>query len=206
MQQDFESGQPASPKGNNVWKWVAIGCGGCLGISVLGVVALGFFASRMMNFSVNSDDVQTEAQKVFDYQLPGESVGLLKMSIMGIEVIQVANDTQPPTVTLTVGRLPQMLQEESAKESFFESFQQSMADDSGYRFSDRRTEETTLCDQPVTLWIEAGSFSTSDGDRPAVSYMTTVSYEGSERFAWILANGETAQDTAQSVFDSLKCQ
>lgn len=203
--QDFEPAQPHQPKREGPWKWVAIGCGGCLGLSVLFTAAIAYFASWAVNFSMDPQAVEGKAQALFDYELPGESQGLMNMNIMGIEIIQVADTQEPPGVLLTMGQLPNYLQGEDTQTSFIESFQQEMAQDGGYRLQTERTETLPLCGQSVPVRIAEGTFEAGQTTQ-AVSYLAVVEHEGSDRFVWVVANGETAAPTAKSIFDSLVCK
>ncbi|HEY9735748.1 MAG TPA: hypothetical protein V6D06_05675 [Trichocoleus sp.] len=203
--QDFEPAQPNKPKSGTPWKWVAIGCGGCLGLSVLLTAAIAYFASRALNFSMDPQAVEGKAQELFDYEIPGESRGLLNMNIMGIELTQVADTQEPPGVLLTMGQLPNYLRDENAQTSFIESFQQEMAQDGGYQLQVERTETLPLCGQSVSVRIAEGTFEGTETTQ-AVSYLAVVEHEGSERFAWIVANGDTADSMARGVFDSLVCK
>lgn len=203
---DFEPTQPTAPRDSNTWKWVAIGCGGCLGLSVLMMVALGFLINRTMNISLDSGEVEAQAQELFDYQIPGGAKGLLNMNIMGIEIVQVVDAEEPPSVVMTVGRLPVYLQTESAQTSFLDSFQQEMSQDGGYQLTVERTEDLPLCGQTVPVRIQEGTFQDGEKSFQAVSYLAVVDHQNKERFAWILANGEGASGKAKSVFESLVCK
>ncbi|MBD0336683.1 MAG: hypothetical protein ICV62_14435 [Cyanobacteria bacterium Co-bin13] len=204
--QEFEPTQPSAAKGNSTWKWVAIGCGGCLGLSVLSVIALTVLFNRALNFSIDPENVEQQAQGVFDYEIPGESRGLLNMNIMGVEVAQIADTQEPPSVLLTVGRLPSYLQDEPSQTSMLDSFQESMAQDGEYTMQTQRTENLPLCGQTVPVRIEEGTFQSSGQVLDAVSYLAVVDHAGTNRFAWILTNGEQADANAKSVFDSLVCK
>jgi hypothetical protein len=204
--QDFEPTQPAAAKSSAPWKWLAIGCGGCLGLSVLSVVVLTVFFSRALNFSMDPGDVEQQAQTLFEYEIPGESRGLLNMNVMGVELAQVADAQDPPGVLLTVGRLPAYLQDEAAQTSMLDSFQENMAGDGGYTLETERLETLPLCGQTVPVRISQGVFQDGDQQQQAVSYLAVVEHAGDSRFAWILTNGDQAEANARAVFDSLTCQ
>ncbi|MBD0268354.1 MAG: hypothetical protein ICV77_08675 [Cyanobacteria bacterium Co-bin8] len=204
--QDFEPTQPSAAKSNGTWKWLAIGCGGCLGLSVLSIVVLTVFFSRALNFSIDPENVEQQAQELFEYEIPGETRGLLNMNVMGVELAQVADAQDPPGVLLTVGRLPAYLQDEAAQTSMLDSFQESMAQEGEYTAETQRTENLPLCGQTVPVRIEEGTFRSADQVLQSVSYLAAVDHAGTNRFAWILANGEQADTNARAVFDSLVCK
>lgn len=173
---------------------------------MLGLVSLGIIFSRALNLSVDSETVEQEAQALFEYEIPEGSQGMLTMNIFGIEMIQVTDTHEPHRVLLTMGRIPPLFQEENARGAFMEGLQESLAEDEGYRFRSLSTKSLSLCDQTVDVIIETGTLERSGENLPAVSYLTSVNYQGSERFAWILANGNQAAEKAQTVLASLECR
>ncbi|PSN18531.1 hypothetical protein C7271_12090 [filamentous cyanobacterium CCP5] len=201
--QDFETAPP--PQGSNVWKWVAIGCGGCLGLSLLLIVVLSIFISRTLNLSMEPDQVESEAEALFDYDIPGGSEGILTMNIFGIELIQVTDTQKPPQVLLTMGQIPRYLQVDAAQEAFIEGIQEGIAEEEGYQLRDVQTESATLCGQSVERIVETGELNRQGEAIAAISYLSSVRVEGRDRFVWIVANGPEAESLAQSVFDSLEC-
>lgn len=205
--QDFESSPPPPPpKGNSTWKWLAIGCGGCLGISILLIAGLTFVVSRTMKFAIEPEEVETGAQELFSYEIPGGSQGILQMNLFGVEIIQVGDTQSPPQVLITMGRIPSYLRDEQTKEAFLEGIQEGMADGEGYQLSEQRVEPATACDQAIELVVREGVMNQGGETIPAVSYLFNVNYNDSNRFAWVLTNGPEAEATAQVVFDSLECQ
>lgn len=200
-----DSQLPASPQSSQSWKWIALGCGGCLGMTVLLLGGLTFLASRLFKFEINPAMVETQAQEIFTYELPGGSTGLMNMNMMGLQVIQVANTEQPPTVLLTLGKLPGFLQQQANRESFLESFQQEMAMEQGYELGAEQTRDHSLCGQTVSVVVQTGTYHATQPPVQAISYLAVVNHQGRDQYAWILANGAEAQPLADQVLGSLDC-
>jgi hypothetical protein len=190
----------------NTFKWIAIGCGGCLGLTVLLIVALGVLISRSFSISVNSEDVKTNAQELFTYTLPGESQGVLDMDILGVKWSQVSTPESPPNVMLTMGRLPAYLRSEDARQAFVETLQENTSVETNYQFVEQRVEAASLCEQPVSVIVQEGRYQHQQNTYNTTSYLTFVEYDNDIRFAWILAHGEQAAENAEQVFQSLDCQ
>lgn len=195
------------PKSNNVWKWVALGCGGVFFLFVLLIASAMFFAFRQLNFSMDPEAVEEEARTVFDYEIPGGSQGLLTMNMFGVEIIQVTDKNQPPDVLLMVGTLPPAFQTEQAQEQMIESFEESFSGQEQFETQNQRIEDRQLCGETVQVLIQDGTASTGQSaTEPATTYSTIVTYDGKSRFAWLLANGDSSSQLAEQVFSSLECR
>lgn len=209
FQPNSESSEPSAssvPKSNNVWKWVAIGCGGAFFLFVLLIVGSMFFAFRQLNFSMDPEAVEEKARAVFDYEIPGGSQGLLTMNMFGMEIIQVTDTNQPSNVMLMVGTLPPAFQTEQTQDQFLEGFQESFSDQQQFETQDQRVEERQLCGETVSVVIQEGRASTGQSAEPATTYSTIVTFGGESRFAWLQTNGENANALAEQVFTSLECR
>ncbi len=203
MAQDSDPSKVDS--GSGPWKWVALGCGGCLLLSTAAVAALVLVIGRTMKFAIGPEGVNAE-QAPFTYTMPGESKGVLAMKMFGMEITQVTSTDTPPSVLLTMGRLPGYLQNPADQNSFIESFQEGMVGDQSYQFSQPSTEERPLCDTTVPVILQTGEYQVDQATYPASSLMATVDYNGRTQFVWILAHGEAATANADQVFSSLACQ
>jgi hypothetical protein len=198
--------EPNTPGQNNPIKWIALGCGGCLGLIVLFSVVAGIFISRTMRFALDPEDVETQGQDLFTYTLPGGSKGILSMDLFGLQITQVASLETPPAAVLTVGKVPAYLESGADAETFTETLQEQVTLEGTYQLLEQRTEERTLCAQTVNLLVQEGRFQDDQISSEAASYFALVEYDNQTRFAWILAQGETPLQTADQVFDSLACQ
>lgn len=197
---------PTPSSGGNTAKWVALGCGGCLGVTVLAALALAFFINRTMRFAVGPDQGAADSQELFTYTIPGESQTIFNMGMFGMQMIQVANTDSPPSVLLTMGQLPSYLKGNDAQQSFVEEFQDSITTQGSYKLTEQRVEERTLCDQPVSVVIQTGSFEDGPTTYNAASLLTFVEHNNDARFVWVLAHGDAPQTTADQVFATLDCR
>jgi hypothetical protein len=197
---------PTPSGGSNTAKWVALGCGGCLGVTVLAGLALAFFINRTMRFAVGPDQGSADSQELFTYTIPGESQTIFNMGMFGMQMIQVANTDSPPSVLLTMGQLPSYIRGNDAQQSFVEGFQDSVTTQGSYQLTEQRVEERTLCDQPVSVVIQAGSFEDGSITHQAASLLTFVEINNDARFVWVLAHGDAPQTAADQVFDTLDCR
>ncbi|MEP0946304.1 hypothetical protein NC992_05420 [Leptolyngbya subtilissima DQ-A4] len=197
---------PTPSGGSNTAKWVALGCGGCLGVTVLAGLTLAFFINRTMRFTVGPDQGSVDSQELFTYTIPGETQTILNMGMFGMQMIQVANTDSPPSILLTMGQLPSYLKGNDAQQSFVEEFQNSITTEGNYQLTEQRVEERTLCDQPVSVVIQTGSFEDGTTTYNAASLLTLVEHNNDARFVWVLAHGDAPQTTADQVFATLDCR
>ena len=156
------------PSSRSPWKWIAIVCGGCLGVSVLVLAVTAIFISRFVSLSVDSGEVEANAQDLFTYTMPGESRGVLNMDIFGVEIVQIATPESPPAVMLTMGNLPAYLQAEEFRQTFIDSLRENVAVESNYQFIEQRTETASLCGQSVPVVVQEGRYENNQTtDEPA---------------------------------------
>lgn len=201
-----EVNSPPPTRNMNAAKWIALGCGGCLGLSVLFAVLLGVFISRTMRFAIESEDVDLQGQELFTYSLPGGSKGVLSIEVFGLQITQFANLDQPPSALLTVGKFPAYLEAGADQETFADTLQEQIAVEGNYELVEQRTEERTLCGEPVNLLVQEGRYQNGETTTDAASYFTLVDYNDQLRFAWILTQGDAPLESADQVFNSLQCQ
>ncbi|PZO43213.1 MAG: hypothetical protein DCF17_06120 [Shackletoniella antarctica] len=203
-QADSTSPQPKSNAATA--KWLALGCGGCLGVTVLVGLALAFLINRTMRFAFGPDQTKASSEELFAYALPGESQGTFNMDMLGMQVIQVASTDSPPSVLLTMGKLPRYLQDRETRETFIEGFQESVTVEGTYQLAEQRVEERTLCGQPVSVLLQSGSFQEGGTTYDAVSLLTFVDHNDTARFVWLLAHGDMPEAIADGVFATLDCR
>jgi hypothetical protein len=197
----------ASPQPqNNTVKWVALGCGGCLGITVLAGVGLTILLSRMVRFAAGPTQPTADRQELFVYALPGESQNIFAMDLLGLEMSQVASTDSPPSVLLTMGKLPRYLQDQAARDRFIGQFQERVTVEGTYQMGEQRVEDRTLCGQPISVLLQSGRFEQGTNAYDAVSLVAFVDYDDTVRFVWLLTHGDTLDATADQVFDSLDCR
>lgn len=189
---------------SNPLKWLALGCGGCLMLSVLLMGALTVLVSRTMRLAIGPN-VLSDENALFIYSLPGESQGIVDMSMFGMQITQVSTTDTPPSVLLTMGRIPSSLQSTSDQTTFLESLQDGMVTSEDYQFSAPRIEERLLCNQPVAVTVQTGQYQLDATTYQAASLVAMVNYNNTNRFTWILAHGEDSSAQADQVFESLDC-
>ncbi|MFQ4135108.1 hypothetical protein PGN35_002205 [Nodosilinea sp. PGN35] len=197
---------PTPSSGGNSTRWVLLGCGGCLGVTVLAGLGLALLIGRTMRFAVGPDQGSADSAELFTYTIPGESQTIFNMGLLGMQMIQVANTDSPPSVLLTMGQLPRYLQGNDAQQTFVEQFQDSITTEGSYQLTEQRVEERTLCNQPVSVVIQAGRFEDGGTIYNAASLLTFVEYNNDARFVWVLAHGDAPETTADQVFATLDCR
>jgi hypothetical protein len=201
-----QANSASSQPQNNTVKWVALGCGGCLGITVLAGVALTILLSRMVRFAAGPAQPTADRQELFVYALPGEGQNIFAMDLLGLEMSQVASIDSPPSVLLTMGKLPRYLQDQAARDRFIGQFQERVTVEGTYQMGEQRVEDRTLCGQPVSVLLQSGRFEQGTNAYDAVSLVAFVDYDDTVRFVWLLTHGDTPDATADQVFDSLDCR
>ncbi|MBD1875272.1 hypothetical protein H6F75_17460 [Nodosilinea sp. FACHB-131] len=199
--------EPPTPSdGSNAVKWVALGCVGCFGVPVLAGLVTALVIGGTTQFSAGPDQGSAENQELFTYTIPGETQTILNMGMLGMQMVQVANTDSPPSVLLTMGQLPSYLKGSNAQQSFVEEFQNSITTEGNYQLTEQRVEERTLCDQPVSVVIQTGSFEDGPTTYNAASLLTFVEHNNDARFVWVLTHGDAPQTTADQVFATLDCR
>lgn len=186
------------------WPWIGAGCGGCLALSVAALVTLTLVLGRTLQFAFGPEGANPE-QAPFTFTIPGESEGVLAMAMFGLEITQIRSTDTPPSVLLTMGRLPSYLYNDN-QDNTLDSFQEGMIGDENYQFSLPRTEERPLCGTSVPVVIQSGQYQADQNTYPATSLMAVVKHNNRSQFAWILAHGDQSAATADQVFQSLQCR
>jgi hypothetical protein len=187
------------------WKWIAAGCGGCLVLTTATLVTLVFVMGRTIQFAFGPEGVKLD-QTPFTYTLPGESEGVLDMNMFGMRMVQITSTDTPPSVLLTMGRLPGYLHNSADQASFIESFQEGMIGDENYQLDPPSTEERSLCGQTVPVLVQTGQVRDGQTTYATTSLMAAVDHNRRTQFVWILAHGENAHLNADQVFNSLGCR
>jgi len=194
-------------KSLNLWKWLGIGCGGCLLTSILAIAGLGYFIHKNLQFSTNSEEVLARSETFFTYEIPGGSRGLARFKFIDIEFTQIANQNAPLEVLLLLGKAPEKY---GVDRGDLESISNLFVDNRNINFKieSETTSEKELCDRTVSVLIQQGEL-TIEGQsdpKPASSYTATVNYNDSVRFVWSIATGSESNEKASQVFNSLECK
>ncbi len=187
---------------------MALGCGGGLLLLLLVSASLFYFVQQFAKFSMNPQEAEQIAQSIMGYRIPGGSQGLVAMNISGIQIAGVASARNPESVVLMVGKVPPGLQGDPA--AFEQAFQESVERQTiqAFKIRNRRTEPRQLCGQRVNLTVLEGmrTLAESDSAVPAFNYQALVPHHQSTLFVSLSTSGAEAQTTAESVFNSLRCQ
>ncbi|MGK7926350.1 MAG: hypothetical protein AB4290_14120 [Spirulina sp.] len=196
-------------KSGNIWKWILLGCGGLTLVGIIAIAGLVYLVSRNLSISLDPEKAQENVRDLFDYEIPGGDRGTLALNMFGIEMSQVSDLNNPPSVFLTVGQVP-FAWEDEEREAFQEGFQESFFSQETieYNVTSERLEEKNLCEQTVNVSVSEGTMNVGANQvtLPAIGYTATVNYNGSERFVSLITNGEMATETVESVFNSLECK
>jgi len=192
--------------------WLAIGCGGLLLLTGLVIAAVVggtlFFVSKTVS---PKDSVET-AQSIADYTIPGGEVGLRNIDVGPLKMALVASSSKPPDLVLTLvsvtGSSAKPSNSPRTSEEIVDAWQLMSDDEMGGTFekTGKRTESKQLCGQPVSVEIEDGKMTVAEKSLPAVSYKASTRFKNSQRFVVVMANGESAQTNAESVFNSIQCK
>lgn len=196
-------------KSGSVWKWIAIGCGGTTLLGIIVIAGLIFALSRNINVSLSPEKAQENVRNLFDYEIPGGDRGVIALNMFGIEMSQVSDLATPSSVFLTVGQVPFEWGEEE-REAFQEGFEEPFFSQETieYNITSERKEEKNLCEQMVNVSVSEGTMTVGDNavTLPAIAYTATVNYNDVERFVSLVSNGDRANETIESVFNSLDCK
>lgn len=197
---------PTQPGSNTTAKWLVLGCGGCLGLTVLASLALAFFIDRTLRFAVGPTLDTADTAELFTYALPGESRGMFNFGLLGMQLTQVTSTADNSSVLLTMGQMPRYIQGREAQQRFLEEFQEQVTVEGSYEMTESRLENRTLCGQTVAVMAQSGQFEENGALYSAASLLTFVEYNSNTRFVWLLTHGEAPEATADQVFATLDCR
>ncbi len=184
-----------------IWELLLI----IMGAFALVSIALIGLGNKMLNNMFDSDKAEAIAKSLFDYEIPGGSVGKVGVNIGEKQMAIVNSLTNPPDVTVFVSQLPiDRIKPESSLDFdiiFKDLFQESFSP------TTYSIENKQLCGKTVPVTIQEGQ-ETLDNKKsvPIIRYIAKVTDNGVEKNVDIVANGENAQDKAAKVFDSLQCR
>ncbi len=200
----------------NPWKWWGIGCGGCLLLSLVALLGLGFLGSqflKMANLKFDPAESEAKAQEIFAYQFPETVQGGMAGSLFGAEFAMVADQAEEPTTSLLVAKAPQSLIEGSDAGDFQQQLEESFKEQTGSDAQSvkSRTETRTLCGQETPVMIESGMMEPTEPANPTNAvprtiYIASVPYENYQYFAFLLTSGADAEAKAEKLFNSLQCR
>ncbi|MDJ0717042.1 MAG: hypothetical protein QNJ54_22975 [Prochloraceae cyanobacterium] len=193
-----------SKKSVNWWKWLGIGCGGCLLTSAIAIGGVSYFFFK--SFSTDPQEVETRAKSIFKYDIPGGSRGLLKIDFVGMNFAVITDTNDPPEVLLSVGKIPDELPGDP--EELQKSFQDSTEEQYNFKFKSEKKIEKQLCGKIVSVLVKEGEMIFPGQENPSVAivYSAIVNYDNSDRIVWLSTIGSDSKDKAANIFNSLECQ
>ncbi len=190
----------ARQQGGQVWKWIAISCGGCLLLSIVAIAGLGFFVFRSLGIKSDPQEVERLAQEIISYEFPGEPDVAFAVEPFGMQMAALL--TEDASIQLFVGKLPAELAQGTDPDDIRREFTSQMnIEDLDIQASSQEIELYTICDQEVDVNVTQG---TVDND-PAISYTTAIEDGGAIIFTIITATGNDAEQKASGILESLNC-
>ena len=176
-----------------------------MGAFALVSIALIGLGNKMLNNMFDSDKAEAIAKSLFDYEIPGGSVGKVGINIGEKQMAIVNSLSNPPDITVFVSQVPvDRIKPESSLDLdiiFQDLFQDSFSPTS------YSVENKQLCGQTVSVSIQEGQ-ETLDNQIPipVIRYIAKVIDNGVEKNVDIVVSGKNAKDNAAKVFDSLHCR
>jgi hypothetical protein len=176
-----------------------------MGAFTLVSIALIGLGNKMLDNMFDPDKAEAIAKSLFDYKIPGGSVGKVGVNIGEKQMAIVNSLTNPPDITVFVSKLPiDRIKPESSLDFdiIFKDLFQDSFDPTTYSIENKQ-----LCGKTVPVSIQEGQ-ETFDNQIsvPVIRYITKVTDNGVEKNIDIVVNGENAKDKAAEVFNSLQCR
>ncbi len=189
------SSQTSTKYSVSAWEVVAIISGALL------LVSLGF-SGVVIKFVKNASEptrVKAIAERVVDYQIPGESKGWFGINIGSGKIALVGS----ADVQLLAGKLT--VDEKTKENDIAEIFSEILLLNN---LSFSRIENKNLCGINVPVTIEKGELSLSNQSSPvpAIRYRAKAVFKDSEQLVILRAIGKNAEENVERVFNSLKCK
>jgi hypothetical protein len=185
-------------------------------IAVIGTGLLGL-GIKALNNAFNPERAEAIARTLIDYKIPGESQGIFGLKLGGSEYAWVRSNQNIPEVILFIGKIAideerDRKEEESYKKQLIELIEKFASPpatefDGNFITSSQRTEEKKLCGKSVKVTVEKGeqTFKNTTSPLPAIRYITSRPDGDKEQIVILTTNGQNAEQKAQQVFNSLRC-
>jgi hypothetical protein len=182
-------------------------------IAVIGTGLLGL-GIKALNNAFNPERAEAIARNLIDYKIPGESQGIFGLKLGGSEYAWVRGNQNPPDVILFIGKIAideesDQKEEESYKKQLIQNFASPPATefDGSFITSSQRTEEKKFCGKNLKITVEKGeqTFKNTTSPLPAIRYITSRPDGDKEQIVILTTNGQKAQQKAEQVFNSLRC-
>jgi hypothetical protein len=182
-------------------------------IAVIGTGLLGL-GLKALNNAFNPERADAIARTLIDYKMPGESRGIFGLKLGGSKYAWVRSNQNPPDIILFIGKIA-IDEEQDEKEQdtdnkqLIDNFANPPATEFEATFitSSQETEEKIFCGQSVKVTVEKGeqTFKNTSSTLPAIRYIMSRPDRHKERIVILTTNGQNAEQKAQQVFNSLRC-
>ena len=190
----------------SVWEGILIVIGAIALLSA-GIMGLAIKASTN---ALNPKRAEAIAKSLIDYKIPGGSEGVFGINIGSAKFAWVRSSTNPPDVSLFVGKTPLNKETNQTDNSENQDFDKPATDEVNKDFSvtNSRKENKTFCGNIVPITIEEGqqTFSEQPSPVPAIRYIASTTEDNIERIVILTTNGRNAKEKAATVFNSLRCK
>jgi hypothetical protein len=174
-------------------------------IVILSTGALGLGAKFMMHAS-QDQRVQSIANNIMGYQIPGGAQGQFGINLAGAKVAVLGNRQQG--VKLLVARVPvdegtdKRQLEQALETAFLARIEAAFAESSS------RTETRSLCGSKVPVQVTEGQLSAPDysSAEPAIQYKASAAIADRRYVVRLVVRGQNAKPKAEKIFASLSCK
>jgi hypothetical protein len=185
-----------------VWEMLLIVMG-AFGLICTALIGLG---NKMLNNILNPVRAEAIAESLFDYEIPGYSIGVVGVNIGAKKFAIVKNSTNPPDVIIFVSKAP--LEQRKDENSLNLDIILQDIFQGNFTPTASRTENQELCGRNVSVLIQEGKQIIGSQTKaiPVVRYIANITDNDVEKNVNILANGKNAEAKALKVFNSLGCR
>jgi hypothetical protein len=185
-----------------VWEILLIimGAFGLIGTALIGL------GNKMLNNILNPVRAEAIAESLFDYEIPGYSIGVVGVNIGAKKFAIVKNSTNPPDVIIFVSKAP--LEQRKDENSLNLDIILQDIFQGNFTPTASRAENQELCGRNVSVLIQEGKQIIGSQTKaiPVVRYIANITDNDVEKNVNILANGKDAEAKALKVFNSLGCR
>ncbi|HEY9657042.1 MAG TPA: hypothetical protein V6C65_01160 [Allocoleopsis sp.] len=206
----------------SIWETIGIAAGAIFLVAV-GLMGLGV---KALNNAFNPQRAEAIAHSIISYQIPGGAKGAFGANVGGAKIAVVSSQaslgkggtpSSPiptiPATELLVARIPasqeteELNSGEAVAGEFFSGFSFSYQSTDAFQVKQTETEYKTFCGQSTPVAIQRGELTLPDQvtQLPAVKYQALIDRETASYMAILVAVGQDASNTAETVFRSLQC-
>jgi hypothetical protein len=188
-----------------IWEIFAVGLGGIALISLAVVVLANQFFTKMQN----SQQAESIAHQVVDYQMPGGAKGLMSLSIGAERFALVGNRNNPSDVLMLITQTSIEVDTEDDPRNFAQELDLPSTLIGTWQSATETQRSLIFCQQPTPVTIRQGQFQLIDPKQPpqpTIEYVFQRSHQQTLSQIHLLTTGPDAAAKIQRVFKSLKCR